>query len=151
MSDLDDVHRLAALYRLVDNLPSEALDATFRVLENYVKWPPKGHADAQQMLEQARERFIRNHEEHARRTGTGFIAGTGGGGSFSPDGYGHASMSGWEGHTVVNVHVHFFRGHELHTTERLSLSDDGKTLVYGVEAKLSDGTPQSHELRFNLN
>ncbi len=63
MSDLDDVHRLAAIHRLVDDLPKEALDATFRVLENYAKWPPKGHADAERMLGQARERFLKKYEE----------------------------------------------------------------------------------------
>jgi hypothetical protein len=151
MSDIDDVRRLAALHRLVDNLPTEALDAAFRVLENFAKWPPKGFGDAQQTLEQARERFIRNQEEHARRTGTGYIAGTGGGGSFSPDGYGHSLMGGWEGHTYVAVNVHFFRGHEFHTIERLSLTDDGKTLVYGVEAKLPDGTPQVHQFEVDLH
>lgn len=34
----------AVLHQLVDALPEEALDATFRVLENYQKWPPKGPA-----------------------------------------------------------------------------------------------------------
>jgi hypothetical protein len=129
MSDLDDVHRLAAIHRLVDELPPEALDATFRVLENYAKWTPKGHADAERMLGQTRERFLTKYEERARRTGTGFIAGTGGGGSFSPDGY----------------------GHELHTTERLSVSGDGKTLVFAVEANVPNGTPQRHEFSFELN
>jgi hypothetical protein len=89
------------------------------------------------MMTQARERFIRHHEEHARRTGTGFIAGTGGGASFSPDGHGHSSMGGWEGHTSVTVHVHFFRGHELHTTERLRLSEDSNMLVYRSGGKAS--------------
>jgi len=151
MSDLDDAHRLAAIHRLVDDLPTEALDATFRVLENYAKWPPKGHADAERMLGQARERFLKKYEERARRTGTGFISGTGGGGSFSPDGYGHSSMHGWEDHTSVTVQVHFFRGHELHTAERLSLSSDGKKLVLAVEASLPNGTPQRHEFAFHVN
>ena len=150
MSDLDDVKRLAAIHRLVDELPTEALDATFRVLENYAKWPPRGHGDAAHMLAQARERFLKQHEEHARRTGTGFVSGAGGGGSFSPDGYGHASMQGWEDHTSVTVEVHFFRGRELRTAQRLSLSDDGKKLVFAVEATLPNGTPQIHEFSFAL-
>src|SRR5271169_6525028 len=129
MSDVNDVRRLAAIHRLVDALPEEALDATFRVLENYAKWPPKGHADAERMLAQARDHFVRHHEKRAGRTGTGFIAGAGGGGSFSPDGYGHSSMHGWEGHTSVTVQIHFFRGHKLHTKERLGLSEEGKKLV----------------------
>lgn len=150
MPDLDDVHRLAALHRLVDELPEAAFDAAFRVLENYVRWPPKGHADAEHLLAQARERFLRHQEEHARRAGTGFIGGTGGGGSFSPDGYGHSSMHGWEDHTSVTVHVLFFRGTELHTTERLSLFDDRKRLRYSIEAKLPGVTPQQHEFTFEL-
>jgi hypothetical protein len=150
MSDLDDVHRLAAIQQLVDDLPKEALDATFRVLENYAKRPPKGHAGTERMLAQVRERFLKKYEERARRTGTGFIAGTGGGGSFSPDGYGHSSIHGWEDHTSVTVQVHFFRGHELHTAERLSLSGDGKKLLFAVEATLPNGTPQRHEFAFDV-
>jgi hypothetical protein len=150
MSDLKDVHRLAAIHRLVDDLPQEALDATFRIVENYAKWPSKAPADAERMLAKARKRFLKQLEHRSRRTGAGFGVGTGGAGSFSPDGYGYSSAHGWEDHTSVTVQVHFFRGRELHTAERLSLSEDGKKLVFTVEATLPNGTPQHHEFAFDL-
>lgn len=138
------------LHRLVDELPEEALEATFRVMENYQKWPPKGHADAEQMLKQARERFRRSHEERARRTGGGVISGGVGGRSFSPDGYGSASTQGWEGPTAVTAKVHFFRGHELHTVERLSVSDDQRKLPFSVEGKMPNGRAERHDFLFDL-
>jgi hypothetical protein len=138
------------LHQLIDELPEEALGATFRVLENYQKWPPKGHANAEQLLKQARERFRKGHEEQARRTGGGIVSGGVEGGSFSPDGYGSASTRGWEGHTAVTAKVHFFRGHELHTLERISLSDDQRKLLFSVEGKLPNGRAERHDFLFDL-
>ncbi len=136
-----------ALHRLVDTLPEEVIDEAYRVLENYKKGPPKGQVDAKQMLEQARERSMRDYEEHARLTGGSLRSGSG---FFSPEGYVHSSHRGWEGHTSVTATLHFFHGHELQTTERLSFSDDRKTLIYGVEAKLPDGEAERHEFTFAL-
>ena len=65
MYDLKDVHRLAAIHRLVDDLPQEALDATFRVLEHYAKWPAKAHADAERVLAKARKRFLQQLEDRS--------------------------------------------------------------------------------------
>jgi len=140
----------ATLHQLVDELPEEALEATFRVLENFQKWPPKGHADAEQLLKQTRERFRRGYDEHARRTGGGIISGGAGSGSFSPDGYGSASTQGWEGHTAVTAKVHFFRSHELHTLERISLSDDRRKLLFSVEGKMPNGRAERHDFFFDL-
>jgi hypothetical protein len=47
---------------------------------------------------------------------------------------GYSSAHGWEDHTSVTVGVHFFRGQELHTAERPGLSEEGKKLVFTVEA-----------------
>lgn len=140
----------ATLHQLIDALSEEALEATLRVLENYQKWPPKGHADAEQMLKQTGERFRRHYEERARRTGGGIISGGVGGSSFSPDGYGSGSKQGWEGHTAVTARVHFFRGHELHTLERISLSDDQRKLLFSVEGKIPDGRAERHDFLFDL-
>jgi hypothetical protein len=138
------------LHQLVDELPEEALEATFRVLENYQNWPPKGHADAERMLIQTQERFRRDYEEEARRTGRGSITAGISGGFFSADGYGSASTPGWEGHTAVTVRVHLFRGHELHTVERISLSDDQRKLLFSVEGKMPNGRAERHDFLFDL-
>lgn len=135
----------AKLHKLVDELPEEALGATIRVLENYQKWPPKGPADAEQMLTKAQERFRTHNEERAKREGRGFLSGTVGGGSFSPDGHGSASVTGWEGPTAVTAKVHYFRGREFHSVERLRLSDDGRQLLFSLEIKTPNGTAQHHD------
>jgi hypothetical protein len=135
----------AKLHKLLDELPEAALGATFRVLENYKKWPPKGHADAEQMLTEVQERFRRRHEKRAQTEGRGFVSGSVGGGSFSPDGHGYASATGWEEHTSVTAKVHYFRGREFHSVERLKLSDDGRKLLFSLEIKTPNGMAQYHD------
>ena len=90
----------AALHLLVDSLPEEGIEATFRVLKNYQKWPPKDRADAELLLKQARATLIRQQEKHAQRMGGGVVSIGGGSSSFSPDGYGRASNTGWDGHRM---------------------------------------------------
>jgi hypothetical protein len=145
MSDRDKLHQL------VDILPEVAIDATFRVLENYQKWPPKGHADASEMLREAQEGFRRQHERRAQREGRGFLSASVGGGSLSPDGHGSASTTGWEGHTLVTVKVHYFRGRELHTVERLSLSEDQRKLLFSLEIKTTNGLAERHDFSLDLD
>jgi len=133
------------LHKLVEELPEAALGATFRVLENYQKWPPRGHADAEQALSKAQESFRRQNEKRAQTEGRGFLLGSVGGGSFSPDGHGYASTTGWEGHTSVTAKVHYFRGCESHSVERLSLKDDGRKLLFSLEVKTPNGAAQHHD------
>jgi hypothetical protein len=139
-----------ALHLLVDSLPEEAMEATFRVLENYQKWPPKGPADAESLVKQARATLIRQQERHAQRMGCGVVSMGGGSSSFNPDGYGRASNGGWDGHTRVTATFHYFRGHELHTVERLRLSDDKRRLLFSLEGKTPTGTVQSQDFWFDL-
>jgi hypothetical protein len=135
-----------ALHRLVDVLPDEALDTTFRVLEHYQKYPPRSEADPEKLRARARNRVLRSAKNRAKRTGlsTSLLDGC-----IGPDGYGSASAQGWEGQTCLISKVYFYRGSELHTTERLSLSKGGQ-LSYSVEGKLEGGSPQQHEFFFNL-
>jgi len=140
----------AALHKLVDELPEQALDATFRVLENYQKYPPKNRADVAKMLRESGERFRKHQQEHAQRMGRGMARGSTGGGSLGPDGSGRSSVRGWEGQTSLTVSVNYFRGHELHTEERMNLSDDRRRLVFSVDAKLPNGAPQRHEFTFDV-
>jgi hypothetical protein len=141
----------AKLHKLIDELPEAALEATFRVLENYQRWPPKGHADAEQMIMKARERFTRQNEKRAQTEGRGFVSGSVGGGSFSPDGHGYSSFTGWEGHTSVTSKVHYFRGREFHSVERLRLSDDGRKVLFSLEIKTPSGTAQHHDFSLELD
>jgi hypothetical protein len=46
--------------------------------------------------------------------------------------------------------VCFYRGHELHTVDRLSLSEDGCKLLYAVEAKILDGAVERHQFSFDV-
>ena len=140
----------AALHLLVDSLPEDAIESTFRVLENYQKWPPKGRADAELLVKQARATLIRQQEKHAQRMRGGVVSIGGGSNSFSPDGYGRASNYGWDGHTHVTATFYYFRGHELHTVERLWLSDDKSRLLFSLEGKTPTGIVQSHDFSFDV-
>ncbi len=138
----------AALHSLVEALPDEALDLTFRVLEHYQKHPPNNESDPKKLRAKARNRVLRSANNRARRTGVGVPGLLGG--CIGPDGYGSASAQGWEGQTCLVSNVVFYRGHELHTFDRLSLSEDQKKLVYSVQAQLLDGPAQQHEFSFDL-
>jgi hypothetical protein len=140
----------ASLHTLVDALPDEALDAAFRVLENYQKHPPsKAESDFHELHKKSRESFLRSTRNRARRTGqevNSLLSGC-----MGPDGYGTASASGWEGQTRLMSKVVFFRGSELYTAERISLSDDRRKLIYSIEAKLVDGVSERHEFAFSVS
>jgi hypothetical protein len=84
---------------------------------------------------------LRSAKNRAKRTGlsTSLF-----GGCIGPDGYGSASAQGWEGQTCLISKVYFYRGSELRTAERLSISDVGE-LSYSVEAKLEGGSARQHE------
>jgi len=138
----------ASLHNLVDAIPDDALDVTFRVLEHYQKHPPSNESDPAKLRAKARSRVIRGAHNRARRTGVEVSSLLGG--CVGPDGYGSASAQGWEGQTCLVSRVCFYRGCELHSVDRLSLSDDGTRLVYSVEAKLLDGAAQQHEFTFDV-
>jgi hypothetical protein len=140
----------ATLHKMVDQLPEEALDAAFRVLENYERHPPKERADRSQMLMEAKGRFKKQHEENLRRVAGRFPQGYMGGGSRGPDGSARTSIGRWDGLTNVTVSVNTFRGHEFHIEERISLSDDRRTLLYTVEVKLPEGEAERHDFSFNV-
>src|SRR5258708_6548508 len=115
-----------SLHKLLDTLPEGALESTERVLQNYQAWmwPPQPSADVEKMREQLEQRFKRSAAEHAARTGRGTISSSFSRSAFKPDGDGSASMSGWEGETLVTLEVHVFRGHKLEIEERLRISED---------------------------
>ncbi|MGA2811790.1 MAG: hypothetical protein ABSG16_10360 [Candidatus Acidiferrum sp.] len=138
----------AALHNLVEALPEEALDFAFRVLEHYQKHPPSNESDPEKLRAKARNRVMRSTRLRAKRTGasgTSLLAGCVG-----PDGYGSATAQGWEGQTCLVSKVCFYRGHELHTVDRLSLSEDGCKLLYAVEAKILDGAVERHQFSFDV-
>lgn len=140
------------LHEMVDALPDEALELTFRVLENYQRTLPMHRADAEQVFEEARERFKARLAEPAQKTGKGVIGGFGGTSRFGSDGYGGSATRGWEvDNTFVIESVHFFRGHELQTTERLRLSDDQQKIVLSVEAKVPNGSSERHDFSFDAS
>jgi hypothetical protein len=141
----------ARLHKLVDELPEAALDAAYRVLDNYQKWPPKGPADANKMLNQARERFRSNYEKRAQLRAGGYISSEMIRSSFGPEGYGYSSVRGWEGLTSVTAAAHYFRGYEFHTVERISLSDDNREIQISIESKLPGGIAESHEISFDIS
>jgi hypothetical protein len=138
----------AALHNIVDALPDEAVDHAFRVLEHYQKHPPSNESDPERLRVQARNRVMRGARLRAKRSGVSeasLLAGCVG-----PDGYGSATAQGWEGQTCLVSKVCFYRGHELHTVDRLSLSADGSKLLYSIEAKLKDAEVQQHEFSFEV-
>jgi hypothetical protein len=137
-----------SLHDLVDAIPDNSLDVTFRVLEHYQKHPPSNESDPEKLRAKARNRVIRGAHNRARRTGVQVSSLLGG--CIGPDGYGSASAQGWDGQTCLASRVCFYRGCELHTVDRLSLSEDGTKLRYSVEAKLLDGEPQQHEFSFDV-
>ncbi len=141
----------ATLHNLVDQLPEAALDAAYRVLDHCQKWPPKGPADADKMLNQARERFRSNYEKRARLRGGGYVSGEAVSNSFSPEGYGYSSIHGWEGLTSITATVHFYHGHEIHTVERISLSEDKRRLQFSVEGNLPGRPAERLQFSFDIS
>jgi hypothetical protein len=137
------------LHHLVDDLPDAALDATFRVLENYQKWPRKAHADPEQMLKRSQATFMRQQEKHARRTGIGLASATGSARP-GPDGCGSSSTHGWEGQARITATFIHFRGYQLEMVHRVRFSDDRRKLLFSMEVKTPNGIAQRHDFLFDL-
>jgi hypothetical protein len=141
-----------SLHKLIDTLPEAAVESAERVLQNYeaLMWPPQPPADVMKMHREVEERFRRGAAEHAARTGRGMISSSIGGSRFKPDGDGGASMSGWEGETLVTVELHVFRGHRLDIEERLRISEDTKSLIYAQQVKGPGEKEGRYEIEFDI-
>src|SRR5260370_7659747 len=112
--------------------------------------PNERAAGVEKMREQVEQRFKRSAAEHAARTGRGSISSSFSRSAFKPDGDGSASMSGWEGETLVTLEVHVFRGHKLEIEERLRISEDKKALLYAKHIKGPLGKEGRFEIEFDI-
>lgn len=140
-----------SLHSLIDSLPEAAFGSIERVLQTYQTWPPlppQPQADVEEMWKRVKERFEKSAIEYA--------AGRGVGGSFScvghfsPGGDGAASMTGFEGETLVKVELRFFRSHKLELEERLRLSADKRFLLYSQRITGPTGEEDSYEKEFAI-
>jgi hypothetical protein len=138
------------LHGLIESLPDASLETAERVLRNYQKWPPLGKADFGEFKQRVTERFEKMQRERAERTGRGMVGGFAGGGHSTPDGDGAASMTGWDGRTLVKVEMRVFKGHKMEMEERFCLSDDQQAIQYSQKVKGPTGTEHSHEVRIDV-
>ncbi len=67
---------------------------------------------------------------------------------FKPDGDGMASMQTTDGPALVTFEIRIFHGYRLEREERLSLSDDKKSLMYSQEIKGPDGKEERYQMKF---
>lgn len=138
------------LHSLIDSLPAASLEVAERVLRNYQTWPSQPQVDFKKLQQRVRERFERGARQEAERTGRGVISGFVGGSQSTPDGDGAASMTGWEGHTLVKVEMRVFKGHKIEMEERFCLSDDQQAIQYSQKVKGPTGTEHSHEIEVDV-
>jgi hypothetical protein len=139
-----------SLHELIDTLPEAALESAEHVLQNYQTWPPNPPISVEMMRKRVDELFRKRGEELAARTETGSRSSYIGGGRFSADGDGMASMRTSEGQTSVTFEIHVFRGHRLEIEERLRLSEDKESLVYSQQIKGPDGKEGRYEVAFEV-
>jgi hypothetical protein len=69
---------------------------------------------------------------------------------FNATGEGAASMTGWEGETLVKVELHVFRGHRLDIEDRLRISDDKNLLLYSQQIRGPRGKEGRFEIEFDI-
>jgi hypothetical protein len=56
-----------------------------------------------------------------------------------------------DGSTLVNFEIRIFRGHRLELEERLSLSEDKKSLLYAQQIKGPQGKESRYEIQFDVS
>jgi hypothetical protein len=137
-----------SLRELIDSLPERALESAERVLQSFQTWPPKPPVGVEKMREHVDELFRKRGERWAGHTGTGYIRGGIGRGILKPDGDGMASMSTMDGPVLVNFEIRIFRGHRIEVEERLSVSEDNKSLLYTQQIKGPQGKEGRYEVEF---
>ena len=123
------------LHSLVDSLPEEKLEKVATMLRFAIN-PPQPMPELQKMQERT-ARFREEVEKRFRETRrSSCVGGMTGGGSFAAKegaGYGTYSCRDWDGDAQVQQTLRFFKGPELETMPRFSISPDGDRLIYEDE------------------
>ena len=103
--------------------------------------------------EELRTRF-QEHVEQVRAGKKSLTMGSAGGSHFqvgrAREGHAECSQSWWEDRVHVRHHVILHAGHEVHLTERMHMTEDGKKLVYAKEISAA-GRTVKHEDEFEMS
>jgi hypothetical protein len=139
------------LHRLVDSLPEDAMEPARQGLEHLQIWPPPIHPELEQMRLEYRERILKAKQRNA--SGGSYLGGGGEGGYSNASGgrmqNGHLSFSHVEENSTVVESLRSYHGYEIAITERLRMSDDGKSLHYTNEIAGPGGKTQRQEITFD--
>jgi hypothetical protein len=150
------------LHAMIEELPHEKLLDAQRWLQYVLKPPQQPVNPALQAWRRRVEQFraaVANHYRETRTPATLFGQVWGGGGAtdlanvgvdYQCEGYANASVQYWDGAASVIQTLRLFDGHELESMERLSLSQDGATLVYQQELACA-GQIARQEQSFRVN
>ena len=130
------------LHQLVDSLPDQSLEHAKKALL-YCANPGQQRVNIEKAKQRLLQRSQQRLQEHAERTGHGFIssAGSGGGMTFV-DGTHHSSMVAFEDGREATVHFYLYRGIPFEITETIEISEDGKWLIRRERITANDGTEQ---------
>jgi len=137
-----------ALHELVDKLPEPALESTQRILESFQTWPPPPPVPVGKLRERVDEMLKTRADKWRTHSGKPLGGSSISRGNFKPDGDGMASMQTTDGPALVTFEIRIFHGYRLEREERLSLSDDEKSLMYSQEIKGPDGKEERHQMKF---
>jgi hypothetical protein len=139
------------LHSLLDQLPDDKLQAARPFLVGLLK-----SRETSPEIEQARQRthefkkMVERRFRETRKPGT--ISSLFGGGHIFPrqgKGFSNHAFHYWDHEALVYQSLNVFDGHELEAVERISLSGDGRTLLYEQEL-CCGGLTKKHENRFPL-
>jgi hypothetical protein len=135
------------LYKLIDSLPEEAIEAAYRTLSHLQIWPPAPPPAVEEMRQRMRQRMEERRRAAMQRQRPGTVGGFGGGGNYDPDrGVASSSFSHWDGDTFVEETLRRHKGQEFTVVERVRV--DGTHLIYKHEVTGPGDKHDEREVHF---
>jgi len=147
------------LHDLIDRLPGDKLECVQKILEGVLDPDALLRTPEAQWMRERHQEITNKFREHIEQIRAGDKSGciggaAGGSGRFGhgPTGldHGHISQSWWEGSAHVTHSVIRHRGHELHLTERIAMTEDRKKLIFAHEVVAANRAVK-HEEQFDVS